>query len=163
VTNTPPDGDLSRPYLFGTRSFSLWNAKTGALVWDSGSDFESHSAAAFPAFFNSTHDANDFDARSDNKGPEPEGLSVGKVYGRTYAFVALERIGGVMIYDVTDPAAPSFVQYLTSRDFSGSTVGPDSGPEVVRFIPSSDSPIRSPLLVVSHEITGTVTMWRLGR
>lgn len=162
ITNSPPDGDLSRPYVFGTRSFSLWNARTGALVWDSGADFETQVAAAFPANFNGTHDANDFDTRSDNKGPEPEGVAVGQVGGRLFAFVGLERIGGVMIYDVSNPVAPEFVRYLNTRDFSAASVGPDSGPEIVKFVPAEASPTRSPLLVISHEITGTVTMWRLG-
>jgi hypothetical protein len=147
--------------VFGTRSFSIWNASTGAQVWDSGSDFEKHTAAAFPRFFNGNHEVNDFDTRSDNKGPEPEGVAIGKIDGRTFAFVGLERIGGVMIYDVSSPAAPSFVTYVNPRDFSGPAVGPDSGAEIVRFIPANESPTRSPLLLVSNEISGTVTLWRL--
>jgi hypothetical protein len=161
ITASPPDGDLSQPYVFGTRSFSIWNAKTGAQVWDSGAELEALSAAAFPAFFNGNNDSNDFDTRSDNKGPEPEGLTVGKMRGRSYAFVTLERIGGVVIYDVTNPAAPSFVQYLNTRDFTGPGIGPDSGPEIVRFISAEHSPTRAPLLVISNEISGTVTLWSL--
>jgi hypothetical protein len=161
VTNTPPGGDLSRPYVFGTRSFSIWNASTGKQVWDSGSDFERHTASAFPLFFNSNHEANDFDSRSDNKGPEPEGVATGKIGRRTFAFVGLERMGGVMIYDVSSPTAPEFVRYINPRDFSGSAIGPDSGAEVVRFIPAAKSPTRSPLMLVSNEISGTVTLWRL--
>jgi hypothetical protein len=161
VTTSPPDGDLSRPYVFGTRSFSIWSARTGAQVWDSGADFERYTAQAFPKNFNSNHEANDYDTRSDNKGPEPEGLAIGRLGSRTYAFVGLERIGGVMIYDVSDPSAPTFVRYLTTRDFSGSGVGPDAGPEIVRFVPREDSPIRKPLLVVSNEISGTAAIWQL--
>ena len=66
-----------------------------------------------------------------------------------------------MIYDVTVPTAPSFVRYLNDRDFSSPSVGPDSGAEIVRFIPADDSPTREPLLVFSNEITGTVSIWRL--
>jgi len=162
VTSAPPAGDFSRPYLFGTRSFSIWDAQSGALVWDSGADLENHTAQSMPAYFNSNNDADDFDSRSDNKGPEPEGIAVGQVRGRTYAFVGLERVGGVVIYDVSVPSAPKFVQYLRTRVFGGASLGPDTGPEVVKFVPSEDSPTRTPLLMVAHEISGTVTLWRLG-
>jgi hypothetical protein len=161
VTSVPPAGDLSRPYVFGTRSFSIWDTATGAQIWDSGAEFESITAGFAPAFFNSNNSSNDFDTRSDNKGPEPEGVATGRIGGRTYAFVGLERIGGVMVYDVTAPAVPRFVKYLNTRSFEGSVVGPESGPEVVRFVPKQDSPIHHPMLVVSNEISGTVTLWGL--
>lgn len=161
ITTAPPGGDLSRPYVFGTRSFSIWNAETGAQVWDSGADFESITAGAFPLNFNSTHDANDFDSRSDNKGVEPEGIAVGEIEDRTYAFVGLERVGGVIIYDITVPTAPVFIEYLNTRSFAGPSVGPDSGAEIVTFVDKSESPTRKPLLVASNEITGTVVFWQL--
>lgn len=161
VTNRPPSGDMSQPYVFGTRSFSIWNAATGAQVWDSGSEREVRTAEAFPRHFNSNNTANSFDDRSDNKGPEPEGVAVGKVGDRAYAFVGLERIDGVMVYDVTTPAAPQFVRYFNNREFTGSGVGPDSGPEVVRFVDAKDSPTNVPLLVIANEVTGTVTLFQL--
>jgi hypothetical protein len=130
-------------------------------VWDSGADLEVRTAAAFPRNFNSNNDENTFDDRSDNKGPEPEGVAVGNVAGRTYAFVGLERQGGVMVYDVTDPAAPQFVDYKNTRSFEGDAVGPDSGPEVLRFIDAKDSPTGTPMLVVANEVTGPVNLWRL--
>lgn len=86
---------------------------------------------------------------------------MGTVAGRSYAFVGLERVGGVMVYDVTDPAAPDFVDYVNTRSFEGDAVGPDSGPEVVRFIEAKDSPTGTPMLVVANEITGTVSLWHL--
>ncbi|HEX2797493.1 MAG TPA: esterase-like activity of phytase family protein, partial [Immundisolibacter sp.] len=161
VTSAPPAGDYSRPYVFGTRSFSIWDAASGDQVWDSGAELEARTAEAFPRNFNSNNDENTFDDRSDNKGPEPEGVAVGTVAGRSYAFVGLERIGGVMVYDVTDPAAPQFVDYVNPRSFDGDTVGPDSGPEVVRFIEAKDSPTGTPMLVVANEITGSVSLWRV--
>jgi hypothetical protein len=161
VTIAPPGGDYSRPYVFGARSFSIWDAKTGAQVWDSGSDVERRAADAFPLYFNSSNDATAFDNRSDNKGPEPEGVALGKLDGRTYAFVALERMGGVLVYDVSNPTEPTFESYLTTRDYTALEVGPDSGPEVVKFIEEDQSPTGAPLLMVAHEITGTVTLWEL--
>ena len=161
VTTAVPGGDYSQPYVFGTRSFSIWNAATGDQVWDSGSELEVRTAAAFPANFNSNNDENSFDNRSDNKGPEPEGVAVGKIRGNTYAFVGLERIGGVMAYDISNPTSPKFVQYLSNRDFSAEPVGPDSGPEIVRFIDAKDGPTHRPLVVVSNEISGTVSLWNV--
>ena len=132
---------------------------TGALVWDSGADFEVRTAAAFPRNFNSNNDANDFDNRSDNKGPEPEGVAVGGVHGRTYAFVGLERIGGVMVYDVTDPSAPSSCSTSTPR--LRGCARPRQRPRDRPVRRRHDSPTGSAAPVVSNEITGTVSTWRL--
>ena len=52
------------------------------------------------------------------KGPEPENVTVGTVNGRTYAFAGLERIGGVMICDITDPSSVAFRNYVNSRNYS---------------------------------------------
>ncbi len=53
-----------------------------------------------------------FDTRSDNKGPEPEGVAVEQVFGRQLAVITLERTGGIMVFDLTDPKRPSLVTYL---------------------------------------------------
>lgn len=158
VTTSPPSGDLGNLYAFGARSFSIWDAASGGLVWDSGDQIEQVTAAAFPANFNCNNTSNGFDDRSDNKGPEPEGVAVGRVGGRTYAFVGLERIGGVVVYDVTVPAAPVFQQYFTTRDFAAATPGPDLGPEIVRFVEARQSPTGAPLLLIANEISGTVNL-----
>jgi hypothetical protein len=86
-------------------------------VYDSGAEFERITAERYPEVFNSNHDRTEFDNRSDDKGPEPEGVAIAKLWGRTYAFIGLERIGGVMVYDISNPYAPQFVQYLNNRDF----------------------------------------------
>jgi hypothetical protein len=153
-------------YAFGARSFSIWTADL-EQVYDSGADFERITADAYPEFFNSNHEENAFDNRSDNKGPEPEGVTVAKLWGRTYAFIGLERIGGVMVYDVTNPRAPSFVQYLNNRDFGaepGTIDAGDLGAEGLTVIEASKSPIRGvPLLVVANEVSGTTTLFRIER
>jgi DNA-binding beta-propeller fold protein YncE len=161
VTNTPPGGDLNNLYVFGARSFSIWNADTGSLAWDSGDQLEQITAARLPTYFNSNNDENSFDNRSDNKGPEPEGVAVGRVGGKTYAFVGLERIGGVVVYDITDPQAPAFQDYLVTRDFTRPVSESDSGPEVVRFVDARISPTGIPMLLVANEISGTVNLWQL--
>ncbi|MCW5242254.1 alkaline phosphatase, partial [Synechocystis sp. PCC 6803] len=160
--DTDGDGDFDELYVYGSRSFSIWNS-SGNLVYDSGEDFERIIAEAIPDFFNASNDNNDLDNRSDNKGPEPEGVTVGTIDGRTYAFVGLERIGGVMVYDVTTPQSPEFVQYINPRDF---TVDPesnltDSGPEGLIFINAADSPNGKPLLVVTNEVSNTTAVFEV--
>ena len=83
-----------------------------------GSDFERITAQRYPNNFNASNDDNSPEGRSDAKGPEPEGVTVGTLAGRPFAFIGLERIGGVMVYDVTNPQAPSFIQYVNFRDFT---------------------------------------------
>jgi 2',3'-cyclic-nucleotide 2'-phosphodiesterase/3'-nucleotidase/5'-nucleotidase len=158
------DGDNDEILTFGARSFSIRDA-AGNLVWDSGNEIELITAAALSDQFNSTNDENgSADSRSDDKGPEPEGLALGRFRGRTYAFVGLERIGGVLAYDVTDPRAPFFVQYVNNRRFDGDaetgTAG-DLGPEGLIYIPREESPIPRALLVVANEISGTVTIYSI--
>jgi hypothetical protein len=152
------DAEFETLYTFGARSFSI-RAADGTLVYDSGDDFEQITAAAYPANFNASNDNGTFDNRSDDKGPEPEGLTTGVIDGRTYAFVGLERIGGVMVYDITNPVLPTFVQYINNRDFAAGTG--DLGPEGLLFIPAADSPTGGPVLVVSNEISGTVTLYAI--
>ena len=154
-------------FAFGTRSFSIYDAKLD-LVFDSGADFERITADADPANFNANNDDNDsFDARSDDKGPEPEGVAVAKLWGRHFAFIGLERVGGVMVYDVSNPHAPRFVQYLNHRDFSADAESPqalDLAPEGLIVIEAARSPIPGvPLLVVANEVSGTTTIYRIDR
>ena len=162
--DTDNDGDYDALHAFGGRSFSIWSS-SGELIFDSGDDLEQQVAAALPDDFNSDNGENDsFDNRSDNKGPEPEGITLAEIGGRTYAFVGLERVGGVMVYDITTPVAPFFVQYLNNRDFSGDaeagTAG-DLAPEGLVFVPRSASPTGTPLLVVTNEVSGSTTVYEV--
>ena len=162
--NTDGDSDFDQLYVLGARSFSIRDA-AGGLIFNSGDQFEQITAQANPAVFNSSHDSNSsFDTRSDNKGPEPEGVTVGQLFGRTFAFITLERICGIMVYDISDPFAPRFVQFVNNRNFAGNpatgTAG-DLGPEGVIFIPGSDSPTNKPLLVTASEISGTTTVYEI--
>ncbi|NEO82666.1 MAG: alkaline phosphatase [Spirulina sp. SIO3F2] len=162
--DTDGDGDYEALYSYGARSFSVWSAD-GSLVWDSGSQFERTLAEALPENFNSTNDENDsLDNRSDDKGPEPEGITVGRIGARTYAFIGLERVGGIMVYDVTRPTSPRYVTYTNNRDFAGDaeagTAG-DLAPEGLLFIPAAQSPNDEPLLVVTNEVSGTTTIYGL--
>ena len=104
-------------YSFGTRSFSIRDAN-GALIFDSGDDFEWITARVYPTNFNPSNNNTAFDDRSDDKRPEPEGVVVGKAFGNTYAFIGLERIGEVVAYDVSNPHEPFFVDYVNCRNFT---------------------------------------------
>jgi DNA-binding beta-propeller fold protein YncE len=158
------DGDYEALYLPGARSFTIW-ALDGSIVYDSGDQFEQITAELLPEEFNATNDENgSFDDRSDNKGPEPEEVAVGVIGDRTYAFIGFERIGGVIVFDISDPTAPTFVTYTNNRDFAGDpttgTAG-DLGPEGVVFIPSALSPNGMDLLVVANEISGSISIYQV--
>ena len=152
----------NRLYLFGARSFSIWKTD-GTLVFDSGDQMEQQVAAQFPANFNANHTSNTKDNRSPRKGPEPEGVVLGKIRGRMYAFVGLERMSGVMIYDIIDPAAPEFVSYFNDRfpNTPAANGNTDLGPEGLKFISDGDSPTGEPLLLVGNEVSGTVAIYRI--
>ncbi|MEM6503347.1 MAG: choice-of-anchor I family protein [Cyanobacteria bacterium P01_C01_bin.89] len=158
------DGDFDQIFAYGGRSFSILDSN-GALVFDSGDRLERITAEANAEFFNSTNDENNFDNRSDDKGPEPGSVTVGKIDGEPHAFVALERVGGIAVFNLSNPEAPEFVQYLNNRDFSGDpedgTAG-DLGPEGLVFIDAADSPTGRSLLVVSNEVSGTTTLYDVG-
>ena len=161
VTTSPPGAPSNQTvaYAFGTRSFAVWDGGSGALIYDSGDDLEQLFASTLPGKFNSNNTANNFDNRSDDKGPEPEAAAVGVIGDTTYGFIGLERLGGVVVIDLSDPAAPSIVDYVNNRSFGDDEIGPDSGPEVVVFIDAGQSPTGGPLLAVSNEVTGTVSLY----
>jgi DNA-binding beta-propeller fold protein YncE len=163
ISANPGIDKLTTLYSFGTRSFSIRDA-AGNLVWDSGDDLECLTADQNPAWFNADNAEDVFDVRSDDKGPEPEAVAVGQVDGATLAFVALERIGGVVVYDISDPTAPVFHRYLQSRTFgaSGAAAQADSGPEGMVFVPAAQSPNGEALLFVGNEVTGSVAIWQIG-
>ena len=187
------DGDFDTLFSFGARSFSIWDADA-AQTFDSGDALEQLTSAAYPrtgplgnqvGWFNATHNNNTndqsnpnnstHDNRSDDKGPEPEGVTVEKLFGRDFAFIVLERIGGVVVYEVTDPLKPRFVQYLNTRVFGiAASVGSqptattvaaaeDLGPEGVIVIKEEDSPTGTPLLVVANEVSGTTRIYEISR
>ena len=173
--DTDGDGDFDRLFAFGARSFSVWTTG-GALVFDSGDALEQLIAARTPAYFNATHtnnenaggNANNWtrDSRSDDKGPEPENVTVARLFGRQYAFIVLERIGGVVVYELTNPAAPVLVTYINVRAFgqpANSYQAEDLGPEGVIVIPAEESPNGRPLLVLANEVSGTTRVFEISQ
>jgi DNA-binding beta-propeller fold protein YncE len=172
TTTAPPFGKVTDAsgnemytaiFSYGGRSFTIWS-DLGIPVYDSQNIIESRLAETAPDYFNTSNDENKFDGRSDDKGAEPEAVTVGEAYGMQLAFVALERQSGVMTFDVTNPYAPRFLDYADHRDYNGDpedgTAG-DLGPEDVVFIPSADSPNGLPLIAVPNEISGTTTVYQI--
>ncbi|WP_052339898.1 choice-of-anchor I family protein [Gorillibacterium massiliense] len=157
-----------KTYLFGARSFAIWDAENMSLVYDSGSTLEKKTAKYLPNYFNWSNDDLVFEKRSAKKGPEPEDVKVGVVDGKPYVFVGLERIGGNMMFDLSDVHAPAFTDYLNTRDFAGSIdstgskpvykIAGDVSPEGQAFVPADKSPTRYPLLLVANEVSGTVSV-----
>lgn len=159
--DTDNDGDFDEIYTFGGRSFSIWNATTGALVYDSGDDLEELTAKdpVYGAIFNASHDDLVFKKRSASKGPEPEGVAVATIAGNLYAFVSMERIGGLMMFNINNPSAPQFVQYVNNR--STTTLTGDRGPEGIIYVKQSDSPTGKALIVLGNEVSSTVSVYEI--
>ena len=154
--------DSSKDYLFGGRSFTVLKVTENGLeeIFDSGSKFESITDEKISANFNCSNDDKTVDDRSGKKGPEPESVTVGTVGGKTYAFIALERIGGVMVYDITNPDKTEFVNYINSREFDADIRG-DVSPEGLCFIPAAQSKTGKPLLLAACEVSGTLAVYEL--
>lgn len=157
--DTDGDGDFDEIHVFGARSISIWNATTGALVWDSGDMLELITAKhpQFAALFNASNANNTFKNRSDDKGPEPEGVTVAEIGGRMFAFVALERIGGCMVFDVTNPANPVYVDYKNTRSLT--SFAGDNGSEGIIYISAANSPTGSPIVVLANEVSSTLSFF----
>lgn len=161
LENGERNGKYEALYSYGGRSFSIFDADTMELVYDSGSDFERIIAEAKPNYFNTDNKDISYDKRSSAKGPEPETAVIGTIDGKQYAFIALERFSGVMVYDVSNPKKPVFTTLISSRDFS-QNVGGDVSPEGLTFIEAKDSPTGNPLLLTAHEVSGTVAVYEFG-
>lgn len=152
------DGKYNALVSYGGRSFSILRASDLEMIYDSGSDIEQRVLDLLPERFNANYEAADdikVDDRSDDKGPEAENVVVGKVGSHSYAFVGLERVGGIMIYDITNPNEPYFVKYLYDPD------NKDISPEGITFESAEESPNGKPMLIASFELSGTTSAWEL--
>lgn len=155
--DTDGDGDVDKILMYGARSFSILDA-SGAIVYDSGDLIERAMALRGLPYFD--------DDRSDNKGPEPEGVAVGSIGGRSYAFVSLERSYGVIAFDITNPLSATYAGFATSagtsatlRNSAGTAAPADVSPEGVLFVPADKSPNGTDLLVSSNEISNTLSLF----
>ena len=160
------DGDFDALYAYGARSVAILDGD-GQMLWESGELLERVVAAEHPAAFNADNDESDSrDSRSDDKGPEPEGLAVGRLGDAILLFVGLERTSGIVALDVTVPRSPRYLGYVHNRPAADSPAAEgsgDLGPEGLLFVEAADSPNGVPLLVVANEVSGTVSIYAVHR
>lgn len=159
IGDTDGDGDFDVIHTLGGRGLSIFRVEAdGSIVKvrETGGEFEAIIAANHPAIFNANQSlaAGSRDTRSDDKGPEPESVSIGQIGDRFYAFVGLERVGGQMVYDITDPANAFFVAYRPPA-------ASDLGPETSIFVSAANSPTGQALLISANEISNSVTLYSL--
>lgn len=137
------DGDFDAVYSLGARSFSVWNPITGEQVYDSKNELDKKATELL------IYD----DARSDDKGTEPEAITIGRVGAKQIAIIGLERADAFAIYDITNPASPAFIKMFKTGD----------APEGILFIPASKSPIQQSLIVVSSENDGLIKIYKANK
>ncbi len=152
-------------FCFGGRSFSIWDT-TGTLIWDSGDEFEQTLASLQAANFNSASaDNNSYKASSIVSGCKPKGIAIGEVDGVKYAFIGLSEMGGIMVYDMSNPMQPQFETYLLNRNFSVAANDPaagDLGTHGLEFVPAAKNPSGLALLFVANQVSGNVTVYSMG-
>lgn len=173
VINDKAIGAHDPVYAYGARSFSIWD-QNGTLVFDSGDEFARIVHKHAGKNTNSSNDSNNSgDTRSDDKGAEPEAIETATINGRQYAFIGLERQGGIMIYDVTIPAQSQFVTYVNKRDFTANVCtavdngecsngiyhkdAGDLGPESIKYFHRGGHHY----LAVGNEVSGSTSVYKI--
>ena len=157
--DTDFDGDYDELYTYGARSFSIFDAN-GNLVFDSGDDIARITSAIHGQAFNNDEDVNEGDTRSDAKGAEPEALAIGVIDGHTLAFIGLERMSSVLVYDVTNPFNVQFVDYFYNRGVvEGAEITGDLAPEGMKFVPATEN--NAAMLIIGNELSGSVSVWQI--
>lgn len=160
-------------YTFGGRSFSIIDAETFEVVYDSGSLIEQIHYEFYKTIFNAEADGDEdgtmsmfdsVDSRSDAKGPEPESVAIGSVCGKTVAFIGNERTATIFAFDVTNPNAVKLESHisvagnpmLSAKDafLAGGEMLGDWDPEGMTFDPETKT------LVVGGAISGTVSVFQ---
>ena len=118
----------------GGRTVSVFDAETGVLLGDTGSQIDDAAAAAgvYP------------DGRSNRGGSEPEVLDLTHYRGRTLVAVSLERANAVELIDVTEPTTPAVIAIAP--------VG--VGPEGVKFFRVGNRLF----VAAANEVSGTVSI-----
>lgn len=148
--DTDGDGDFDRIYAYGARSFTIWSTQ-GQVMYDSGDDIGRRTFEIAPSLFN--NDEGEADERSDDKGAEPEAVITLKIDDATLLFVGLERTGGALVYDITNPLAPEFLDWIFRTE--------DVGPEGLLTISANESPTGEDLLVITNEVSNTVSIYEI--
>jgi len=144
------DGDFDQIYGYGGRSFTIWST-SGNLIYDSGDEIGRKTFEINSGLFN--NDEGEADGRSDDKGAEPEAVATLEFDGSTLLFVGLERTGGAMVYDISNPSSPEFLEWINDPS--------DVGPEGLLTIPSNESPTGNSLVILTHEVSNTISIYEV--
>ena len=151
------DGKIDDVTTFGSRSFSIWEVQgdnTLVRTHDSGPLDALLNTLDTGAYNINSGNTSLTDNRSDDKGVEPEGLTIFSVDGKTLLALMLERQNGVLLYDITDPDSPLYLDYINT--YASGVVGADLNdrlvsPEGSLYISAADSPTGTSLLLVGYE------------
>jgi 2',3'-cyclic-nucleotide 2'-phosphodiesterase (5'-nucleotidase family) len=144
-----PASDINKIVSMGSRGLSLWKKEA-----DHSLSFVSHLPLETELFQRDPqrHNANDgglkstFDARSDDKGPEPEAVAVTTLAdGTVIAVAGMERQNGVIVVDITNPASPQVLRYINDSDKGLIS------PETVTIVDAADSPTGTTIAIVGYE------------
>lgn len=148
-------GECVAFYSFGSRSISIFDGKSGKLLWDSGNLLEKKMEVVAPSYFNWNSKKNKVkvNARSSSKGIEPENVTIGQIGSKMYAFVALERMSGIAVFQLFNQKMPQYRGYYMNPEHRG--------PEGLFFVSAEKSPIKKPLLIVCYEYSGTFSVYQI--
>lgn len=136
------DGTPLSPH--GSRSISVYDAQTGALLGDSGDSIEQAVISL------------QLPERCSSKGPEPEVIDLGEIDGHLVTFTALERSDALAIHDVTDPTDVRLLDVVVlNAEIVAADSSADYEPEGVEFIEGKN------LVVVSNPAIGSVSLIEL--
>lgn len=140
LTVSTADSAPGALFAFGARSFSIRDTD-GNIVFDSGSTLDAKAIEL------GLYD----DGRSDNKGVEPEGVTLLELDGRTLAFIGLERTttSAVAVYDITDPANATFIDLIVGAG--------DLSPEGLSAFTRNGKAY----LAVANEVSGTTSVYSI--
>ena len=118
----------------GGRTVSVFDADTGVLLGDTGSQIDDAAAAAgvYP------------DSRSNRGSTEPEVLDLTHYRGLTLVAVGLERANAVALIDVSDPSAPAVIDVESV----------DVGPEGMQFFRRG----KRLFVAAANEVSGTLSI-----
>ncbi|XP_060075891.1 uncharacterized protein LOC132555559 [Ylistrum balloti] len=160
-------------YAFGGRSMSIFDLATFDLVHDTGSEVEEMIAMEHLPMFNADGKQNDEivsstkDSRSDNKGPEVEGVEAAQIGDTTLVFLGIERPGLIAVYSISDDITSLKFESMwtgitrsdeTFSDLYDKRAISSVDPEDLRFVPTQHSPNGKPLLLSTGTVSGTVSI-----
>lgn len=143
--DTVPKASKEKPEkpLGGGRTVSVFDARTGVLLGDTGNQIDS------AAYAHEVYPEN----RSGNKGSEPEMLTAFELQGKQMLAVGLERADAVVLISLVNPLHPR-VEALAPIPGNGA-----KGPEgIAHYVVEGQH-----YLLTANEKNGTVTSFRITR